>query len=181
MHLAYDLADGYESAIIIDAAPRGANPGTVTVTDVERERQHPAAPGGALAGSRLFDAHGMQPDVVLRVLDPPGGSVVVIENVGNLVCPALFDLGEAYRVVFASVTEGADKPAKYPHMFRSADLVLVTKTDLLPYLEFDLGRCAADIQRVSPGAQILPISARAGDGVGAWHGWLRDRTGARPG
>ena len=86
----------------------------------------------------------------LRALDPPAGSVVVIENVGNLVCPALFDLGEAARVVLASVTEGADKPVKYPHMFRRADLVLVSKTDLLPYLDFDTGRCDADIRQASP-------------------------------
>ena len=111
----------------------------------------------------------------LTALDPPGGSVVVIENVGNLVCPALFDLGEAYRVVLASVTEGADKPVKYPHMFRTADLVLISKTDLLPYLEFDLRRCVADIGKISPAAQVLPVSARSGDGMSRWHGWLRDK------
>jgi hydrogenase nickel incorporation protein HypB len=114
----------------------------------------------------------------LARLDPPGGSVVVIENVGNLVCPALFDLGEAHRVVLASVTEGADKPVKYPHMFRSAGLVLVTKTDLLPYLDFDLARCTADLGTISPGATVLPVSARAGDGIGRWYDWLRQRTPA---
>jgi len=114
----------------------------------------------------------------LTKLDPPDGSVVVIENVGNLVCPALFDLGEAHRVVLASVTEGADKPVKYPHMFRSADLVLVTKTDLLPYLDFDLARCAADLGKVSPGATVLPVSARAGEGIGGWYDWLRRQAGA---
>jgi hydrogenase nickel incorporation protein HypB len=109
----------------------------------------------------------------LTKLDPPEGSVVVIENVGNLVCPALFDLGEAHRVVLASVTEGADKPVKYPHMFRSADLVLVTKTDLLPYLDFDLARCTADLGKISPAATVLPVSARAGNGIGGWYRWLR--------
>jgi hydrogenase nickel incorporation protein HypB len=111
----------------------------------------------------------------LTALDPPHGSVVVIENVGNLVCPALFDLGEAHRVVLASVTEGADKPVKYPHMFRSAGLVLVSKTDLLPYLDFDLARCTADLAAISPGAAVLPVSARAGDGTGRWYDWLRQR------
>jgi hydrogenase nickel incorporation protein HypB len=111
----------------------------------------------------------------LTALDPPGGSVVVIENVGNLVCPALFDLGEAHRVVLASVTEGADKPVKYPHMFRRADLVLVSKTDLLPYLDFDLARCTADLAAISPAATVLPLSARSGDGTGRWYGWLRQR------
>ena len=115
----------------------------------------------------------------LAKLDPPRGSVVVIENVGNLVCPALFDLGEAHRVVLASVTEGADKPVKYPHMFRTADLVLVSKTDLLPYLDFDLARCTADLGMVSPGATVLPVSARAGDGIAAWYDWLRQRLPAR--
>jgi hydrogenase nickel incorporation protein HypB len=108
----------------------------------------------------------------LRTLDPPAGSIVVIENVGNLVCPALFDLGEAARVVLSSVTEGADKPAKYPHMFSRADLVLVTKTDLLPYVDFDTARHAADIKHLSPGAQILPISATTGEGLSAWYDWL---------
>jgi hydrogenase nickel incorporation protein HypB len=111
----------------------------------------------------------------LTALDPPDGSVVVIENVGNLVCPALFDLGEAHRVVLASVTEGADKPVKYPHMFRTADLVLVSKTDLLPHLDFDLARCTADLGRISPGATVLPVSARTGDGTARWYDWLRQR------
>jgi hydrogenase nickel incorporation protein HypB len=114
----------------------------------------------------------------LSALDPPGGSVVVIENVGNLVCPALFDLGEAYRVVLTSVTEGADKPAKYPTMFRHADLVLISKTDLLPYLDFDVVRCMADIKQVSPRAQILPVSARSGDGSERWYDWLRRKVPA---
>ena len=117
----------------------------------------------------------------LRTLDPPAGSAVVIENVGNLVCPALFDLGEAARVVLASVTEGADKPAKYPHMFRRADLVLVTKTDLLPYLDFDLAQCEAGVSRASPRARLLQVSARAGTGQAAWYGWLRQQLSAVPG
>ena len=108
----------------------------------------------------------------LAELDP-SNEVVVIENVGNLVCPALFDLGEAVRVVLASVTEGADKPVKYPHMFRSADLVLISKIDLLPYVPFDVRRCAADLEKVSPDAHMLEISALSGDGMTAWYGWLR--------
>ncbi len=114
----------------------------------------------------------------LAALDPQGGSIVVIENVGNLVCPALFDLGEEARVVLASVTEGADKPIKYPHMFRQADLVLVTKTDLLPYVDFDIKRYAADLRKVSPGAMMLKLSAVTGEGMDAWYDWLRRRTPA---
>ncbi len=109
----------------------------------------------------------------LHALDPAAGSVVVIENVGNLVCPALFDLGETARIVLASVTEGADKPAKYPHMFSRADLVLVAKTDLLPYLEFDAGRHAADVRQLSPGARMLSVSAVTGHGMREWYDWLR--------
>jgi hydrogenase nickel incorporation protein HypB len=109
----------------------------------------------------------------LEALDPAAGSVVVIENVGNLVCPALFDLGETARIVLASVTEGADKPAKYPHMFRRADLVLVSKTDLLPYVDFDAERHAADVRQLSPGAPMLPVSAVTGAGMRAWYDWLR--------
>jgi len=76
-------------------------------------------------------------------------------------------------VVLASVTEGADKPVKYPHMFRRADLVLVSKTDLLPYLDFDLDRCTADLGKIRPGARVLLVSARTGDGIGQWYEWLR--------
>jgi hydrogenase nickel incorporation protein HypB len=112
----------------------------------------------------------------LRVLDPPSGSVVMIENVGNLVCPSLFDLGEASRVVLASVTEGDDKPLKYPHMFRRADLILVSKTDLLPYVDFDSRRHAADVRRTSPHALMLQVSAATGAGMQEWYDWLRRRT-----
>jgi hydrogenase nickel incorporation protein HypB len=112
----------------------------------------------------------------LRVLDPAAGTVVVIENVGNLVCPALFDLGEQARIVLASVTEGADKPAKYPHMFSHADLVLLSKTDLLPYLDFDVRACTASLRRVSPDAVTMQLSAVTGDGMQDWYDWLRRHT-----
>ena len=105
-------------------------------------------------------------------LDPVAGSLVLIENVGNLVCPALFDLGEAGKVVLASVTEGGDKPLKYPHMFRQADLVLVSKVDLLPYVDFDLASFAADVQRISPKTQLMALSAITGEGVEPFCDWL---------
>lgn len=111
----------------------------------------------------------------LRTLDPAPGSVVVVENVGNLVCPALFDLGEHSRVVITSVTEGADKPLKYPHMFRTADLVLLNKVDLLPYVEFDVGRFTADARRLRPDVTVLAVSATRGDGMADWLDWLRRR------
>jgi hydrogenase nickel incorporation protein HypB len=112
----------------------------------------------------------------LRLLDPPSGSIVMIENVGNLVCPALFDLGEQARVVLASVTEGADKPLKYPHMFRQADLVLLNKTDLLPYVDFDVRDYASALRKVTPDALFLQVSATTGDGMQTWFDWLRRRT-----
>jgi len=114
----------------------------------------------------------------LRGLDPPSGSIVVIENVGNLVCPALFDLGEHARVVLSSVTEGADKPLKYPHMFRQADLVVLNKTDLLPYVDFDMKQYLADLRMAAPDALLLQISATTGDGIHAWYDWLRRRVPA---
>jgi hydrogenase nickel incorporation protein HypB len=108
----------------------------------------------------------------LENLDPAAGSTVFIENVGNLVCPALFDLGETSRVVIMSVTEGADKPLKYPHMFRSADLVLLNKIDLRPYVDFDTGAFLGWVRQINPRAATLQISATTGVGLPAWYEWL---------
>jgi hydrogenase nickel incorporation protein HypB len=102
----------------------------------------------------------------------PKGGVLFIENVGNLVCPAGFDLGEGFRVVLASVTEGEDKPLKYPNMFASADLVLITKSDLLPHLEFDVSALEANARRLRPGVKTLRISSKTGEGMEAWTAWL---------
>ncbi|TDC57167.1 hydrogenase accessory protein HypB [Actinomadura sp. KC345] len=110
----------------------------------------------------------------LTALDPPDGSTVFIENVGNLVCPALFDLGERARVVLMSVTEGADKPLKYPHMFRGADVLLLNKIDLLPHVDFDVDACRDAARRVCPGLSVLPVSATRGDGLDTWYDWLTD-------
>jgi hydrogenase nickel incorporation protein HypB len=114
----------------------------------------------------------------IATIDPPAGSILMIENVGNLVCPAMFDLGEQARVVIMSVTEGADKPLKYPQMFRSADIVLLNKIDLAPYVDFDSGACRAAIARVNPTARVLQLSATKGDGLEEWYAWLRDQHGA---
>ncbi len=112
----------------------------------------------------------------LQSLDPPAGSAVVIENVGNLVCPALFDLGESARVVLASVTEGTDKPLKYPQMFRSAGLVVITKTDLGPYVNFDPARFGEYVGQVSPRAMMISLSAVTGSGMESWSEWLTSMT-----
>jgi hydrogenase nickel incorporation protein HypB len=109
----------------------------------------------------------------LRSLDPPAQSVVFIENVGNLVCPALFDLGEASKVVIMSVTEGDDKPLKYPHMFRAADVLLLNKLDLLPYVDFDVERCIGFAKQINPDIEVLTMSVTRGDDLGRWYDWLR--------
>jgi len=109
----------------------------------------------------------------LEALQPAEGSLLFIENVGNLVCPAAFDLGEAHKVVILSVTEGEDKPLKYPDMFHAADLMLLNKTDLLPYLDFDVERCLEYARRVNPRIRVLPVSARSGEGMEDWYRWLR--------
>jgi hydrogenase nickel incorporation protein HypB len=109
----------------------------------------------------------------LATIDPPSGSLVFIENVGNLVCPALFDLGERARIVIMSVTEGADKPLKYPQMFRGADLILLNKADLLPYVNFDVDDFEAAVGRINAGVEVAVVSATTGDGIGSWYRWLR--------
>ena len=114
-------------------------------------------------------------DMVRRALDrldPAEGSLLLVENVGNLVCPAAFDLGEAHKVVILSVTEGADKPLKYPDMFHAADLLLINKTDLLPYVDFDVEAAIGYARRVQPGSEALRVSATTGEGRDAWLAWL---------
>jgi hydrogenase nickel incorporation protein HypB len=108
----------------------------------------------------------------LDALEPHDGDLVVLENVGNLVCPALFDLGETKKVVIISVTEGDDKPLKYPHMFAAADLVVVNKTDLLPYVDFEVDRCEKDARSLNAALEWLPLSARTGNGLDTWYRWL---------
>lgn len=109
-------------------------------------------------------------------------SLLLIENVGNLVCPAAFDLGEAHKVVILSVTEGEDKPLKYPDMFAAADLMLLSKVDLLPYLSFDVERAIGYARRVNPRLQVLQLSSTSGSGFDEWLAWidagLADRAGA---
>ncbi|HHC71753.1 MAG TPA: hydrogenase nickel incorporation protein HypB [Thiotrichales bacterium] len=108
----------------------------------------------------------------LERLEPEAGSLLFIENVGNLVCPAGFDLGEAHKVVILSVTEGEDKPLKYPDMFHAADLMILNKTDLLPHLQFDVERCIGYARRVNPRIKVLRLSATTGEGMETWYEWL---------
>ena len=109
----------------------------------------------------------------LEHLDLPRHAVLAIENVGNLVCPAAFDLGEHCKITILSVTEGEDKPIKYPDMFAASGLVLLNKIDLLPYVDFDVERCIAYARRVNPGVEVICLSARTGEGLEQWYDWIR--------
>jgi hydrogenase nickel incorporation protein HypB len=109
----------------------------------------------------------------LEALDPAPESLLMIENVGNLVCPALFDLGERAKVVIFSVTEGEDKPLKYPHMFAAAEVLLLSKTDLLPHIRFDIDLAASHALSVNPRLRIFRVSAYSGEGLPQWYGWLK--------
>jgi hydrogenase nickel incorporation protein HypB len=111
----------------------------------------------------------------IESLAPPRNSLLFIENVGNLVCPALFDLGERAKVVMVSVTEGDDKPRKYPHMFRAATVVLLNKVDLLPYVPFDLGRFTNSVRHLNAHAPVVTLSALNGQGMAAWYDWVRSQ------
>ena len=143
-----------------------------TANDAERIRAAgaPAVQINTGKGCHL-DAHGI--GHALERLPLPEHGVLFIENVGNLVCPADFDLGEACKVVVLSVTEGEDKPLKYPNMFAAAGLMLLNKTDLLPHLDFDVTRCLDYARRINPDIRILQLSARTGEGMENWLDWLR--------
>ncbi|BBX63121.1 hydrogenase nickel incorporation protein HypB [Mycobacterium saskatchewanense] len=117
----------------------------------------------------------------LQDLELPELDMVIIENVGNLVCPAEFDVGEHAKVMVYSVTEGEDKPLKYPVMFRSVDLVLLNKVDLVPYLDADVDRYIEQVRKINPAATVFPVSARTGDGMSDWFDWLRQFAGSGSG
>ena len=105
--------------------------------------------------------------------------VVIVENVGNLVCPAEFDVGEHAKAMVFAVTEGEEKPLKYPVMFRAVDVVIMNKTDLLPHLDFDVAAFTANVAKVNPSARVIPTSARTGDGVDEWIAWLEAAISSR--
>jgi len=143
-----------------------------TTFDAERIRRAGARAVQVNTGAGChLDAPMVQKAV--EALDPDAGSWLFIENVGNLVCPALFDIGEHAKVVIISVTEGQDKPLKYPHMFSTADLVIVNKTDLLPYVEFDLETFSGYARSLNHGVEIMAMSVKAGDGLANWYAWLQ--------
>ncbi len=143
-----------------------------TINDAERIR----ATGCKAVQINTGTGCHLEADMLARGLDSlqPGlNSLLFIENVGNLVCPALFDLGERAKVAILSVTEGEDKPLKYPHMFRASQLMILNKIDLLPYLQFNVEQCIAYAHEVNPKIQILQVSAMTGAGISGWYDWLR--------
>ncbi len=145
-----------------------------TSADAERIRQTgaPALQINTGKGCHL-DAHMVGHGV--ESLAPQDNSLLFIENVGNLVCPAAFDLGEAHRVAILSITEGEDKPLKYPDMFHSSDVLLVNKMDLLPHLQFDLELCLSNALRIQPELTVFQVSATSGEGMQDWCDWLLAR------
>lgn len=142
-----------------------------TTNDAQRIRETgvPAIQVNTGKGCHL-DAQMVQDAMARLALE--NDSLLFIENVGNLVCPASFDLGERHKVAVLSVTEGEDKPLKYPHMFAAADIMLLNKIDLLPYLHFDVEACIANAKRVNPNIQVIQVSATNGEGMDAWLAWL---------
>ena len=149
-----------------------------TTHDADRIRETGAAAIQINTGKGChLDAHMI--GHAIETLKPEQGSVLFIENVGNLVCPAAFDLGEAHKVAILSVTEGEDKPIKYPDMFHAADIMLLNKIDLLPYLQFDVDKCIEYARRVNPSIQVLQVSATSGKGMENWYQWIRMTRQAR--
>ncbi|MDB6142025.1 MAG: hypB [Pseudomonas sp.] len=142
-----------------------------TLFDAERIRATGCPAVQINTGTGCHLEAGMLADA-LKQLDPPAHSLVMVENVGNLVCPALFDLGERGKVVILSATEGADKPLKYPHMFRASSLMIISKIDLLPYVDFDVNTCIAFARRINPDIEVLQLSATSGAGLIEWYAWL---------
>lgn len=112
--------------------------------------------------------------------NPSEFDLVLVENVGNLVCPAEFEVGEHAKVALLSVTEGEDKPLKYPIMFQEADCLLITKLDLAPYLDIDIQKIAANVRQLNPYVTIIPVSAKTGQGLSAWYAWLQAQVAAQP-
>jgi len=143
-----------------------------TMLDAERIRNAGAPVVQVNTGSGChLDAEMINQAV--KKLGVPDSSILMIENVGNLVCPALFDLGESKRVVIISVTEGEDKPLKYPNMFQTSHLCLINKSDLLPYVDFDPEKCREYALRVNPQLEFITVSARTGEGFSDWLQWLK--------
>jgi hydrogenase nickel incorporation protein HypB len=153
---------------------------TIQVIEGDQETSHDAERirAAGAAAVQINTGTGCHLDAAMvdggvRRLQPKPGSLLFIENVGNLVCPALFDLGERAKVVIASITEGEDKPLKYPHMFRASQLVLLNKIDLLPHVTFDVDRFLRHAEQVNSRLEVILVSAQHGTGLERWYSWVR--------
>ena len=153
-----------------------------TELDAERLRQY-GVPVIAINTGRSCHLDSKMVAGGIHVLEhqynPPELDLVLVENVGNLVCPAEFEVGEHAKVALLSVAEGEDKPLKYPVMFQEADCLLISKTDLVPYLDIDLNQIAANVRQMNPAATIIPISAKTGEGLQTWFDWVQTQVLAR--
>jgi hydrogenase nickel incorporation protein HypB len=152
--------------------------------ETERDAERIRSTGAAVVQINTGTGCHLDAEMVERALvrlAPAPRSLLLIENVGNLVCPALFDLGEKAKIVVMSVTEGEDKPLKYPHMFRAADILVLTKIDLLPHLDFDVEQCLANARRINPGLRVFRLSARDGVGMQAFTDWIAAQTSSAEG
>jgi hydrogenase nickel incorporation protein HypB len=168
-----------KTALLVRTADalRGRIPISVVEGDQQTSRDVERIHAAGIPGIQINTGKGCHLDAQMvgraaESLELADGAVLFIENVGNLVCPAAFDLGEAHKVVIISTTEGEDKPLKYPDMFAASDLMLVNKIDLLPYLEFDVGRCIEYARRVNPEIEALLLSATTGEGLASWLEWI---------
>ena len=148
-----------------------------TQNDADRLAAHTGRLVQAIVTNGACHLDALQVNDALDHIDLAKTRLLIIENVGNLVCPASWDLGENSRVVLFTVTEGEDKPLKYPKMFEKADWVVLTKTDLLPYVPFDVGRAEANCLTVNPNLRFIRVSAINGDGMSEWFAFLRQSVG----
>ncbi len=149
-----------------------------TENDADRLAAHTSNLVQAVVTNGGCHLDALQVTTALDAVSLADTDVLILENVGNLVCPASWDLGERHRVTLCSITEGEDKPLKYPKAFASADLVLLTKLDLLPHLRFDLPRLEQNVRRINPDAVILRTSAVSGEGMPAWYDYIRSAVSA---
>lgn len=185
LNLVSSPGSGKTSLLVETIRRLGAWPLAVIEGDQQTRRDADRIEATGVVALQINTGRGCHLDAqqIARALDAialPSGGFLFIENVGNLICPAAFDLGEALRIVVLSVTEGEDKPLKYPDMFAAADLLLLNKVDLLPHLAFDVGLCCGYARRIRPDLAILPVSATSGEGIDEWIAWLTGQKALRP-
>jgi hydrogenase nickel incorporation protein HypB len=173
---------GAGKTTLLEHTIRALSGATITVIEgdqaTDRDAQRIAATGARVRQVNTDAGCHLDASMIERALDdlaPPSGSLLAIENVGNLVCPALFDLGERAKVVVLAITEGEDKPLKYPHVFRAASALVLTKMDLAPHLDVDPASYVEHARRINSQLAVFPVAAKRGDGMAEWCAWLRGR------